>query len=181
MTTRMTKHYYTQAMDRPYPLFFMAHTVFLFFLFHYSVWQREDPNRSSLPFSEIQFFQDFFTQTLYYLDPFITSLILLLAFWILCSNIIESKRMLYISDEHISWRILSYRYKTVVRCQDIQQIQYIEIPPKDKNQTVLLRFKTPNNEYDLKLSLFDEISRQSILEQLSKYEPNLLSNHMSKS
>ncbi|ATO18533.1 hypothetical protein BS636_02005 [Acinetobacter sp. LoGeW2-3] len=161
-------------MNRPYPLFFMAHTVFPFFLFHYSVWQREDPNRSSLPFSETQFFQDFFTQTLYYLDPFITSLILLMAFWVLCSNIIESKRMLYISDEHISWVIFGYRYKTVVRCQDIQQIQYIEIPPKDKNQTVLLRFKTHNNEYDLKLSDFDEVNQNLILEQLSQYQVDLL-------
>ena len=165
-------------MSQPYPVFFMANTLFLFFLFHYSIWQREDQSRSPIPFSDIQFFHDFFTQTFDYLDPFVTSLILLMSLCILCVNFIESKRVLHISDEQISWSIWGYHYKTVVKCRDIQQIQYIEIPPKDTKQTVLLRLRTHNSEYDLKLNLFDEVDIQAILEQLSKYEATLRSNRI---
>lgn len=175
----MKKHDYTQAMSQPYPIFFMANTLFLFFLFHYSIWQREDQSRSPIPFSDIQFFHDFFTQTFDYLDPFITSLILLVSLCILCINFIASKRVLHISDEQISWSILGYHYTTVVKCRDIQQIQYIEIPPQDKNQTVLLRFKTPHSECDLKLNLFNEVTIQAILEQLSKYQASLQSDRIS--
>ncbi|WP_157883252.1 hypothetical protein [Acinetobacter sp. NCu2D-2] len=165
----MTKHYYTQAINQPYPFFFMAYSVCLFFLFHYSIWQRQDPSRNAFPFSELQFFQDFLTNTFYYLDPLITSLVVLMSCWILCMRIFESKRVLCISDEDIAWMILGYCYKTVVRCQEIQQIKVIEIPPQDQTQTVLLRFKTQDTEYDLKLISFDPLSQQSILKQLAQY------------
>ena len=179
-TTKTTMNNdYKQTARQPYPVGFICTMLFTFFLIHYSIWQREDDTRSSLPFTELQFFQDFLSHPLHCIDPVMSLFLVFILVWLHAVHFIESNPVLHISDEQISWSILGYHYKTVVKCRDIQQIQYIEIPPKDTKQTVLLRFKTPHSECDLQLNLFNEIAIQAILEQLSKYQASLQSNRIS--
>ena len=114
------KNDYKQVVRPPYPVGFICTMLFTFFLIHYSIWQREDDTRSSFPFSELQFFQDFLTRPLDYIDPIMSLFLVFILVWIHAVYFIESNRVLHISDEHISWSILGYHYKTVVTCSDIQ-------------------------------------------------------------
>lgn len=168
----MIKHYHPRPMNIQNTYFFILNIIFLFALVHYSIWQRADSNRSSIPFTEPQFFIDFYNQPIQLLDPFFTILSLTVIFSLILNHIFKLKRTLNISDQQISWSFFGIHYK-IILSHDIQQVQYIAIPTHKPNLS-LLRIQTKLNHYDLHLSQFSDSQAAHIIEQLAVYNAELI-------
>lgn len=166
------KHYHPRPINIHNTYFFILNIIFLFALIHYSIWQRANPNFSSFPFTEPQFFRDFYSQPIHLLDPFFTVLSLIIISCSVINHIFKIKRMLNISDQQISWSFYGFHYKTILS-HDIRQVQYIAIP-KHKPNLSLLSIQTDLKHYDLHLSQFSDTQAAQIIKQLAVYNAELI-------
>jgi hypothetical protein len=167
----MTQYYHPVLIQTGRLYGFYILMLLHFMLVHYSIWQRADPQRNHLPFSDIDFVRDFSTQPLQMLDLWTCILIGSSLLLVLSVHIIRTNRILVISEHAIIWSLFSQPYKKVCKLSEVQQIQYIVIPPVYPHQTILLRLHTAAQDYDLNLSLFSATDRNLICTQLSSLLP----------
>lgn len=164
----MTQYYHPVAPQASRLYGFYILMLVHFMLVHYSIWQRADPQRSSIPFSDIHFLRDFSMQPLKILDPWTCILIGSSLLLVLVVHIIKTNRILVISEHGIVWSLFSHPYRKVCKLIEAQQFEYIAIPPNDQHQMVLLRLHTAAQNYDLNLSQFHVLDQKLIYEQLAQ-------------
>ncbi|MGQ0475610.1 hypothetical protein [Acinetobacter sp. FDAARGOS_724] len=164
----MTQYYHPVAPQASRLYGFYILMLVHFMLVHYSIWQRADPQRSSIPFSDIHFLRDFSMQPLKILDPWTCILIGSSLLLVLVVHIIKTNRILVISEHGIVWSLFGHPYRKVCKLIEVQQFEYIAIPPNDQHQMVLLRLHTAAQNYDLNLSQFHVLDQKLIYEQLAQ-------------
>ena len=167
----MTQYYHPVAPQASRLYGFYILMLVHFMLVHYSIWQRADPQRSSIPFSDIHFLRDFSMQPLKILDPWTCMLIGSSLLLVLVVHIIKTNRILVISEHSIYWSLFEHPYRKVCKLIEVQQFEYIAIPPNDQHQMVLLRLHTAAQDHDLNLSLFSTADQNLIHMQLSHLFP----------
>ena len=164
----MTQYYHPVAPQASRLYGFYILMLVHFMLVHYSIWQRADPQRSSIPFSDIHFLRDFSMQPLKILDPWTCMLIGSSLLLVLVVHIIKTNRILVISEHSIYWSLFEHPYRKVCKLIEVQQFEYIAIPPNDQHQMVLLRLHTAAQNYDLNLSQFNVLDQKLKYEQLAQ-------------
>ena len=164
----MTQYYHPVAPQASRLYGFYILMLVHFMLVHYSIWQRADPQRSSIPFSDIHFLRDFSMQPLKILDPWTCMLIGSSLLLVLVVHIIKTNRILVISEHSIYWSLFEHPYRKVCKLIEVQQFEYIAIPPNDQHQMVLLRLHTAAQNYDLNLSQFHVLDQKLKYEQLAQ-------------
>lgn len=168
----MTNQYYKPMSTKTNRLYgFYILMLIHFMLVHYNIWQRADPERSPIPFSDFHFIRDFSTHPLQVLDLWTCILIGSSLLLVLVSHLIKTYRALVISEHSIYWFLFEHPYRKVCKLSEVQQLEYIAIPPNDQHQMVLLRLHTAAQNYDLNLSQFNMLDQKLIYEQLAQRFP----------
>ena len=118
----MTQYYHPVAPQASRLYGFYILMLVHFMLVDYSIWQRADPQRSFIPFSDIHFFRDFSTQPLKILDPWICIPIGCSILLVISHHIIKTYRVLVISEGSTAWALFADPSHKICKFSKVQQM-----------------------------------------------------------
>lgn len=121
-TIIMSQYYHPVAPQASRLYGFYILMLVHFMLVHYSSWQRANPERRSIPFSDIHFLRDFSTQPLKILDPWTCILIGSSLLLVLVVHIIKTYRVLVISEGSTAWALFADPSHKICKFSKVQQM-----------------------------------------------------------